>query len=214
MPAEDVGESRFSPGRSTTEAYSAATAHEDCSRLPLRQTYLFQSQTMQEHCQLLSLKALFRATQKVYPNTSWDGTMQQTQLPASQSNSLFRTNSESLILFETASAATFLHHRPFHCSSNYHSCTGSLFPALAATSPAPATLFLHQQLPVLHQQLPDLYRWPSCRSVYQFCTSGCQSCTSDRLPAPADTSSHQLCTSDYQSWTGDRLPAPAITFLH
>ena len=91
---------------------------------------------------------------------------------------LFRTNSESLILFETVPAANFLHRQPLHCSGNYHSCTGGQFPAPAAissapaaTSPAPAT-FLQQRLPVLHQQLPVLHqRPPSCSSVYQFCTS-------------------------------------------
>ena len=111
--------------------------------------------------------------------------MQQTQLPASQSNTFFRTNSESLILFETASAATFLHRRPLHCSSNYHSCTGDHFPAEGATSRAPATL-LQQRLAVLHQQLPVMnQRLPSC--------------TSDHLPAPADTSDYHSCTSDHLS---------------
>ena len=134
---------------------------------------------------------------------------------------LFRANSKSLILFETAPAATFLYRRPLHCSSNYHSCTGGHFPVEAATSPAPATIFLHQQisadtssapaatspapatflhqrLPVLHQQLLVLHQWPP-------------SCTSDHLPAPVDTSSYQFCTSNYQSWTNDYFPAPADT---
>ena len=62
---------------------------------------------------------------------------------------LFRTNSQSLILFETAPAATFLHRRPLHCRSNYHSCTGD-------------------HLPV-----------PAYTSSYQFCTSSYQPCTSD-----------------------------------
>ena len=96
------------------------------------------------------------------------------------------TNSESLILFETAPAATFLHRRSLHCSSNYHPCTGGHFPAEAATIPAPATIFLHQQIPAdtssapaatspapatfLQQRLPNLLhqllilhqRPPSC----------------------------------------------------
>ena len=135
--------------------------------------------------------------------------MHQTQLPASHLTDLFRANSESLIHFETAPAATFLHPRPLHCCGNYHSCTGGHFPVEAATSPAPATIFLHQQipaatsfapaatstapatflqqrLPVMHHQLPILHQRPP-------------SCTSDHLPAPVDTSSHQFCTSDYQS---------------
>ena len=105
--------------------------------------------------------------------------MQQTQLPASS-----RANSESLIYFETAPSATFLHRRPLHCSSNYHSCASGHFPAEAATCPAPATIFLHQQIPaatcpepetflqqrlsVLHPQLSVLHqRLPSCTSRYQ-----------------------------------------------
>ena len=127
---------------------------------------------------------------------------------------LLRTNSESLILFETALAATFLHRWLLHCSSNYHSCTVGHFPAEAATSPAPATIFLHRQIPAvtssapaatspapatfLHQRLPVLNQRPS-------------SCTSDHLLAPADISSYQFCTSNYQSWTSDHFPAPADT---
>ena len=88
-----------------------------------------------------------------------------------------------------------------------HFCTSDYFTAAATTTPAPAATSPRQRLPVLHQQLPALHRWPSCNSDYQFCTSSCQSYTSDHLPAPADT-------NDYQSRTSDRLPAPAITFLH
>ena len=42
---------------------------------------------------------------------------------------LFRANSESLIPFETAPAATFLHRRPLPCRSSYQSCTGDHLPA-------------------------------------------------------------------------------------
>ena len=188
---------------------------------------------MQEDCQPLSLKGLFRPTQKVFPNTSWDGTMQQTQLPASQSNSLFRTNLESLILFEKAPAVTFLHRRPPHCSGNYHSCISDHLIAVATTTPAPAAISLQKQLLVLHQQLPVLLqRPPSCTNRHQrplSCTSRHKqlpvlhqqppSCTSGHFPAavdisvhfpaPADTSSCQSCTSDYQTWTSDQFPAPA-----
>ena len=131
---------------------------------------------------------------------------------------LFRSNSESLILFETAPAATFLHRRPLYCSSNYQSCTGDHLPApsryqqipvLHQQLPAPHRRLsqqkqlpvLHQQLPalhrrlsqqkqlpVLHQQLPALHRRPSCSSDSQFCISSCRSWTSDHLLAPADTS--------------------------
>ena len=110
---------------------------------------------------------------------------------------LFRTNSESLILFETAPAATFLPRQPLHCSSNYYSCIGNHLPAPAATSSAPAATspapvtFLQQHLPVLHQQLPVLHQQPL-------------SCTSDHLPATADTSSAPATTS----------PEPVTTFLH
>ena len=68
----------------------------------------------------------------------------------------------------------------------------------------------HQQLPVLHQQLPILHQRPPF-------------CTSDHLPALADTSSYQSWTSDhfpapadtnnYQSWISDHFPAPATTSL-
>ena len=117
-----------------------------------------------------------------------------------------------------AEAATFLHRWPLTCSSNYHSSTSNHFPAEAATSPALATTFLHQwspsctsryqQLPVLHQRLPVL-------------NQQLPSCTSYRLPAPADTSSYQFFTSNYQFWTSNHFPAPADTspkaataFLH
>ena len=63
-------------------------------------------------------------------------------------------------------------------------------PFQAATSPAAATTFLHQQLPVLHQQLPALLQCPPSYS-------------SDHLPAPAATSSAPAATS----------PAAATTFL-
>ena len=133
-----------------------------------------QVQTKQEHCQPLSLKALsLKATQKVYSNISWDGTVQQTRLPASQSNNPFQSWfwKSNLISSETAPAITFLHRRPLPCK--------------ATTSPSPATTFLQQ-------------RSPSCTSNYQFCTSDhlsndYQSCTSypvlhQRLdPAPVTT---------------------------
>ena len=123
----------------------------------------------------------------------------------------FFRKSESLILFETAPAATFLHRRPLHCCGNYHSCTGDHFPTGAATSSAPVETSGHFPAPAN--------------------TSSCQSCTSDHLPAPADTSVHflapadtssrQFCTSDYHIWTSDHFPAPATTnpepvtsFLH
>ena len=121
-------------------------------------------------------------------------------MPASQSNGPFQTNSESLILFETAPAATFLHRRPLPCRSSYHSLTGDHLPAPADSSSyqfCPSSYqpwtgdlpvaAITKQLPVLHQRPPS---W-----------------TSDHFPAPADT-------SDYQPWTSDRPPALAITFLH
>ena len=126
----------------------------------LLKVYWFQPQTTQEDCQPLSLKALFRTSQKVFPNTSWDGTMQQTQLPASRSNRSFQAFSrKSNTLWDG--------------TNNYHSCTGDHFTAAATTTPAPAATFLQKQLPVLHQQLPALHRRPSCSSVYQICTSSC-----------------------------------------
>ena len=148
--------------------------------------------------------------------------MQQTQLPASQSNSLFRANSESLILFETALAAIFLHRWPLHCSSNYHSCTHGHFSAEAATSPVPATIFLHQQIPAAVNsapadtspalatflQLPVLNQRPPSR-------------ISDHLPAPADTSSAPATTSLepgttflHQQTSATTSPKPATNFLH
>ena len=102
--------------------------------------------------------------------------MQQTQLPASQSNSPLWSYSESLILFETAPAATFLHRLPLHCSSNYHPCSGGHLLAEAATSPAPAATNS-----CTSNHLPA----PAATSSYQFCTSSYQllhqqssSCTS------------------------------------
>ena len=119
-----------------------------CSRFPLKPTSWFQTANDAgiqpaaddaRHCQPLSLKALFRATQKVYPNTSWDGTMQQTRLPASQSNSPFQVlfRESNLIPSETAPAATSLHRRHFS--------------AVATTTPAPATTSLQKQQPLLHR---------------------------------------------------------------
>ena len=166
---------------------------------------------MQEDCQLLSLKALFRATQKVYPNTSWDGTMQLTQLPASQSNSPFQVYSESLILFEAAPAATFLHWRPLHDTNNYHSCTRDHFPAEAATSPAPATIFLYQQIPA---DTSNYQSWTSDPFPAPADTSNYQSWTSNHFPAPADTSNYQSWTSDHLLAPVDTSPKPATIFLH
>ena len=123
---------------------------------------------------------------------------------------LFGANSESLILFETAPAATFLHWRPLHCSSNYHSCTGGHLPAEAATSsapaatsPAPAT-FLQQRLPVLHQQLPVDPATTSPEPVTHLLHQQTPAITS---PEPETTFLHQqiLATTS---------PEPATTFLH
>ena len=153
--------------------------------------------------------------------------MQQIQLPASQSNSLFRSNSESLTLFETAPIATFLHQRPFHCSGNYHSCTGDHLTAAATTTPEPAAISLQKQLPVLHQQLPVLHqRPPSSTSRHQRPLSSSRhqqlpvlhqrppSCTSDYLPAPADTSGHFHAPAYTSSAHATTSPAPATAFLH
>ena len=192
----------------------------------------------QEDCLPFSLKAFFRATQKVYPNISWNGTMQQTQLPAFQSNSPFQNKfrksntlwdgTSSYLLAPATSLLQqqlpLLHWWPLPCRSSNQSCTSDQFlhqqiPAItssapAATSPAPAT-FLQQRLPVLHKQLPVLHqRPPSCTSDCLLApadTSDYQSWTSDHLPAPVDSSSHQFCTSNYQSWTSNHIPAPADT---
>ena len=140
------------------------------------------------------LKSLFRATQKVFPNTSWDGTMQQTQQLASQSNSFFRANS-----------ATFLHWQPIHCSSNYHSWTSDHFTAAATTTPAPVVTSLQKQLPVLHQQLLVLHqRLPSCTGRHQrplSCTSRYQQLTVLHQRSLSCISGYQCplsCTSRHQ----------------
>ena len=219
--AEDAGETRFSPDRSTTEAWSAAATHEDCSRFPLKPTSWFQPQTTQEHCQPLSLKSLFRATQKVYPNTSWDDTMQLTQLPTSQpnspfqiefkkSNTLCKGTSRYLLASVTTSNTTpapaatslqkqlpVLHRRLSSCTSSAPAATSSAPAATssapAATSPASAT-FLQQRLLILHQQLPVLHQRPP-------------SCTSYHFPAPAEpaTTSPEPVTIN---------PEPATALLH
>ena len=184
---------------------SAAAAYEDCSRFPLKQTFRFQPQTTQEDFQPLSLKALFRPTQKVLPSTSWDGTMQQTPLLAYHSNMTFKDYfRKSNILWDGTSSyllapATtsqqrqlpLLHRRPPHCSGNYHSCTSSHFPAEAATSsapaatsPAPAATFLHQQIPAV--------------------TSS----------APATTSLEPVTTFLHQQTPATISPEPVTAFLH
>ena len=108
---------------------------------------------------------------------------------------LFRTNSESIILFETAPAATFLHRWPLYCSNNYSPAPATIFlhqqisaatsSAPATTSLEPATTFLYQQIPAttspgpvttfLDQQIPVLNQRPSSF------TSRNQSCTSNPL---------------------------------
>ena len=115
----------------------------------------------------------------------------------SKKTALFRSNSKSLILFETAPVATFLHRRPLLCSSNYHSCTGGHFPSEAATSPAPET-FLLQRLPVLHQQLPVLH----------------QQTPATTSPEPATASRHQQIPATTRSAPAITSPEPATTFLH
>ena len=189
----------------------------------------------QEHCQPLSKKkTLFRDTQKVYPNTSWDGTMHQTQLPASQSNSPFHGEfRKSNTLWDSTSNHQF-------CTSDYQSCTSNCLPtpaitflhqqiqattnsALATTSPAPATAFLHQRSPswtrryqqllILHQQLPLLnQRQLSCISRYQQLPDFAPATTA---PEPVTTFLHQQitvlnqlpssCTRGNQSCTSDHL---------
>ena len=122
---------------------------------------------------------------------------------------LFMGNSESLIHFETAPAATFLHRRPLRCSDNYHSCTADHFTAAAITTPAPAATSLQKQLTVLHQRPLFLYQQipattsPGPANNFLHQQIPVQK-TSDHFPGPADT-------SNYQSWISDHFPAPADT---
>ena len=105
----------------------------------------------------------------------------------------------------SAAAATFLHQRLPFCTSSYQSWTSDHLPAPAATSPEPATTFLHQQLPVLKQ------RPPSCTSSYQSWTSDHQSWLPDlyqQLPvlhqrSPSYSRSYQSYNSRYQSCISD-----------
>ena len=88
--------SRFSPGRFTTEARSAAAAHEDCSRLPLKPTSIFQLQMTQEHCQSLSLKALSGLLRKSIQTPLETARLSRHNYKPLNLTALFRSNSESL----------------------------------------------------------------------------------------------------------------------
>ena len=148
--------------------------------------------------------------------------MQQTQLPTSQCNSPFKVLIQSLTYY------------PLRRHQQLPSCTGDYFPAAATTTPAPATTFL-QQWPISctssYQQLSVLnQRPPSCTSKYKqlpflnqrppSCTSRYQSCTSDYLPASAETSpapatTYSTTTSLVPATTcsNDQHPA-AVTVCH
>ena len=175
-----MGEVRFSPGHSTTEALSAG-AHEALFKASPKADALIPAADDSETLPASQLKSPFQGY-SVYPNTPWDGTMQWSRPPASQSNSPFQVLfwKSNLILSETppattspAPVTTFLHQQP-------PSCTGDYFPTAATTSLEPTITFLTQQLPVLNQ------RSPSCSSNYQ-----------------SGTNSYQSCNSDHQSWQPD-----------
>ena len=187
---------------------------------------------MQEDCQPLSLKALFRATQKVFPNTSWDGTMQQTQLPASQSNSPFQdqfrksnTLWEGTSSYLLAPATTslqrqlpLLYRRPLPYRSSYQFCTSSGQSCTSDHLPAPTDTSGHLPAPA---DTSNWQSWTSDHSPAPVDTSNYQSWANDHFPAPADASNYQswtsnhfpapVDTSNYQFWTSEYLPAPAYT---
>ena len=129
--------------------------------------------------------------------------MQQTRLPASQSNIPFQVcfRKFNLVPSQTAPAATFLHRRSPSYSSDHLSASATTSSAPAATSPVPATTFLHQ-------------RSPSCTSNYQFCNSSFQSWTSEHLPVPAATSPESMTTFLHQQIPAATSPEPMTTFLH
>ena len=138
------------------------------------------------------LKALFRATQKVYSNTSWDGTMQRSRLPASQCNSPFQGCfwKSNLILSETAPAATSPTPATTFLQKQLPVLPRWPLPGNSSYFPEPATTFLQQQLPVLQQQLPVLHQWPLIQQLpvlrqLSSLAPVTTSCTSDHLPAAA-----------------------------
>ena len=100
------------------------------SRFPLKPTSWFQPADDIWTLSASRPKSLFSTTPKVFSNTSWDGTMQQTRPPASQSN---RANSECLTEYPLR------RYQQLPSCTVYQSCTSDHFPAEAATSPTPAT---------------------------------------------------------------------------
>ena len=133
--------------------------------------------------------------------------MQQTPLLASQSNSPFQDNSESLILFETAPTATssapataFLHQRTPASTFLHQQISAGTSSTPATTSPEPVTTFLHQQTPAtnssgpantfLHQQIPVLNQRPPIQRIpvlYQLSkpAPAIRSCSNDHHLAAA-----------------------------
>ena len=132
--------------------------------------------------------------------------MQQTQLPASQSNSPFQSyfrKSNTLFAPVTTSLQLqlpLLHRRPLPCRSSYQSCTGDHLPAPADTSsyqfasnglPALAITFLHQQISAATSSAPA--------------STG---------PEPATTFLHQQIPVTTSFALATTSLGPATTFLH